>query len=73
MKWKCEVDYRGKRYELVENDSGCFGCAFLTTKNKCELPIGFPTCSIDLLAERDSFGRHGFDACMKRNWKEAAQ
>ena len=73
MKWKCEVEYRGKRYELVENDSGCFGCAFLTTKNKCELPIGFPTCSIDLLAERDSFGRHGFDACMKRSWKVVAK
>lgn len=73
MKWKCEVEYRGKRYELVESDCGCFGCAFLTTKNKCKLPIGFPTCSIDLLAERDSFGRHGFDACMKRSWKVVAK
>ena len=79
MKWKCEVKHRGKRYELVENECGCFGCAFTAKKKcklpikKCKLPIGFPTCTIGLLAGRDSFGRHVLDDCLKRNWKEVAQ
>lgn len=69
MKWKCEVKHRGKRYELVENDFGCFGCAFLTTKKKCKLPFGFPSCSVELVLAHNSDGNLVFERDMSRVWR----
>jgi hypothetical protein len=74
MKWKCEVEYRGRRYELVENAClGCAECAFSGSKQKCKIPTGFPTCTPEVCLGKDDIGRVETRKDTSRIWREVAQ
>ena len=72
MKWKCEVEYRGKRYELVACSDllvRCSQCAFCVRDRRCNLPFGFPSCSVELVMCHNSDGNLVFEHDMSRVWK----
>ena len=72
MKWKCEVEYRGKRYELVVRRNllkGCAGCAFRENGFKCKVPVGFPTCAIEVVSQRNGSGLISFEQDFSRVWR----
>ena len=71
MKWKCEVKHRGKRYELVECSDlfiRCSGCAFCARDSRCNLPFGFPSCSVERAMCHNSDGNWVFEH-ESRVWK----